>query len=109
LVYLAGNLFQKADLIFGKRSRPKRQSYGSSHTKATLAGNYPKLNAGDVLAFQEDRGPDTGDPADADPTKRCVVRLIKVDHGLIDPLTTLPITNIEWHAEDALPFALCLA
>lgn len=78
-------------------------------TRATLAGNYPNLNAGDVLVFQEDRGPDTGDPADADPNKRCVVRLTKVDHGLTDPLTTLPITNIEWHAEDALPFALCLA
>jgi hypothetical protein len=78
-------------------------------TSATLAGNFPKLQAGDVLVFVESRGPDTGEPGDADPSKRVVVRLIEVRAGLTDPLTSLPLTEIRWHAGDALPFAFCLA
>ena len=35
-------------------------------TEATLYGSYPNLQPGDVLIFQEMKGPQTGNPADAD-------------------------------------------
>ncbi len=76
---------------------------------ATLAGDYPALQPGDVLIFVEVRGPDTGSPSDADPMHRHAVCLTKVITGQTDPLTTLPVTQIEWRAEDAMPFPLCLA
>lgn len=78
-------------------------------TTAALSGTYPKLEAGDVLILAEAIGPDTGDPADADPNHRVAVRLVNVEAGVTDPLTSLPITYIEWHSEDALPFPLCLS
>ena len=79
------------------------------------------LQVGDVLIFEERIGPRTGNPADADPARRCAVRLVKVTPGT-DPVipskvnangTTYdlptPVVDIEWAAEDALPFALCLS
>lgn len=98
-------------------------------TRATLldgsdAAGRLRLRAGDVLVFAERRGPDTGDTADADPTHRHTVRLTRVapeasltDDGsdrvpappLNDPLTGQAIVEIEWAAEDALPFPLCLS
>lgn len=79
-------------------------------TRATLAGDFPELSAGDVLVFEEILGPHTGRAADADPEKRWAVRLVQVAAGLEDPLTNPPtaITEIRWAEEDALPFALCL-
>jgi len=44
-------------------------------TRATLAGHYPRLQAGDVLVFEELLGPVTGAPGDADPAHRHAVRL----------------------------------
>jgi hypothetical protein len=67
-----------------------------------------RLSAGDVLIFEEVLGPTTGDPADADPHHRCVVRLTKVEY-VTDPLFDVAIVNVEWSAADALPFALCLS
>ncbi len=78
-----------------------------------------RLKKGDVLIFEEVIGPKTGDPADADPTRRHVVRLVKVTPGE-DPLFKqaipgseeewpTPILEIEWAAEDALPFPLCIS
>ena len=58
-------------------------------TEATLAGSYPNLHPGDVLIFQEMKGPQTGDPADADIRHRCAVRLTQVAL-LVDPLFTNP-------------------
>jgi hypothetical protein len=68
------------------------------------------LQVGDVLIFEEVKGPKTGDPNDADPTHRHAVRLTQVTYDqdtLYDP--PFPIVEIEWAAEDALPFPLCLS
>ena len=66
------------------------------------------LKPGDVLIFEELFGPVTGQPADADPLHRHVVRLTKVEPG-VDPLYDQPILEIEWSEEDALPFPLCIS
>src|SRR5207248_6976253 len=67
-----------------------------------------QLEVGDVLIFEEVLGPVTGEPADADPTHRHVVRLTKVELD-VDPLYDQPVVEIEWCEEDALPFALCVS
>jgi hypothetical protein len=90
-------------------------------TGATLLGRLDTLRAGDVLIFEEALGPNTGVSADADPAHRHAVRLTRVSPGpgeadIEDPLYKDPddndpvlVTEIEWHAEDALPFALCIS
>jgi Baseplate J-like protein len=77
-------------------------------TRATLRGHQPDLQPGQVLIFEEVRGPETGDPADADPTNRFAVRLSAVSLGR-DELTGTDVTEIRWYAEDALPGPLCLS
>ena len=79
--------------------------------RATLLGDFPMLAPGDVLIFEERLGPRTGNPADADPAKRCAVRLLQVVAGITDPVTdpSVAITEIRWVAEDALPFPICLS
>jgi hypothetical protein len=66
------------------------------------------LSAGDVLIFEEVLGPSTGAEADADRTHRHAVRLTRVEPR-VDELYGQPVVEIEWAAEDALPFALCLS
>lgn len=86
-------------------------------TRATLRGEFPNLRAGDVLVFLEVLGPNTGLADDADPGRRHAVLLTKVDSGLEDPLgdpdnpgsPPMPITEIEWHTDDALPFPFCIS
>lgn len=84
-------------------------------TRATLIGNHPNLTKGDVLILVEKLGPKTGEAEDADPARRHAVRLIRVatedrDGGdLTDPLNDQPITEIEWHTEDALPSPFCIS
>jgi len=98
-------------------------------TEATLLGTYPHLQAGDVLIFQEMLGPQTGVAADADLRHRCAVRLTAVTTTdgqglpLVDPLfeqgtgkpivsaaqQPTPVTEIQWSAEDALPFPVCIS
>jgi len=84
-------------------------------TQATLRDHLPNLKAGDVLILQEARGPRTGEEEDADPAHCHAVRLIDVQHTdrdnnpLVDPLTEVLITEIAWHADDALPFPLCIS
>lgn len=101
-------------------------------TRATLRdGDTPatrlRLRRGDVLVLEERLGPETGSPADADPTRRHAVRLTSVEPEaalvltegletgrtagpvLQDPLTQQPIVKIEWHRDDALPFPLCVS
>jgi hypothetical protein len=85
-------------------------SDGSPGTRRRL-----KLSAGDVLIFEEVVGPATGNPADADPAHRQAVRLTKVTPS-IDPLYHAdgtdygqPVVEIEWCADDALTFPLCLS
>jgi len=97
-------------------------------TEATLQGTYPNLQPGDVLIFQEMKGPQTGEIADADLRHRCAVRLTQVatqdasGNTLVDPLfdkngkpitgsgqTPMPITEIQWSTDDALPFPVCIS
>ena len=83
-------------------------------TRATLAGHFPDLAAGDVLIFQEVLGPLTGEAADADPEHRHAVRLTEVRafdgvSPLTDPLDGSEVTEIVWHADDALPMPLCIS
>lgn len=66
------------------------------------------LKAGDVLIFEEVLGPKTGNQADADPSHRHAVRLVKVEPDF-DALYGQPILKIEWASEDALPFPLCIS
>jgi hypothetical protein len=66
------------------------------------------LDVCDVLVFEEVKGPHTGNPADADPARRHAVRLTRVTPSW-DPLTRRLVLEIEWAAEDALPFALCIS
>lgn len=75
-------------------------------TSATLHDPGVDLKAGQVLLFEEVKGETTGDPFDADPTHRCVVRLTRISRG---SRKGTPVVTIEWSLEDALPFALTLA
>ncbi|WP_298482786.1 putative baseplate assembly protein [uncultured Chloroflexus sp.] len=87
-------------------------------TRATLRGDLSAtLRPGDVLVFIEQRHPQTGYRADADPTRRYAVRLTRVI-ATTDPLggqfadppsnNPLAVTEIEWMDDDALPFILDL-
>jgi hypothetical protein len=67
-----------------------------------------QLKPCEVLLFEELVGPRTGDPADADPTRRHAVRLTRAQPSW-DPLTRRLLWEVEWCIEDALPFALCLS
>jgi len=88
-------------------------------TSATLRGAHPALAPNDVLVFQESISPTTFKTEDADRTKRWAARLTSVTTGvdpsgqLFDPVNpadaAVPITEIAWDADDALPFALCLS
>jgi hypothetical protein len=95
-------------------------------TQATLqddVGQRVRLRPGDVLIFEERNDPGTGEEEDADPAHRQAVRLTRVhpeagEDGagnrtpgslVTDPLSGQPVVEIEWHAQDALPFPLCLS
>ncbi|MEO7052010.1 MAG: putative baseplate assembly protein [Rhodanobacter sp.] len=67
-----------------------------------------KLAVGDLLIFEEVLGPQTGNPADADPAHRHAVRLTAVAMS-IDPLNATPLLEVAWDSCDALPFDLCLS
>ena len=83
-------------------------------TSATLwdssCADKDRLRAGDVLIFEEVKGPRTGREADAGLKRRHAVRLTKVTQGS-DTLHTppVPILHIEWDREDALPFPLVIS
>ncbi len=81
---------------------------GATHAtlKGTLA-THP-LSKGDVLIFEEVHGAKTGNPADANPDHRHVVRLKAAPQERTDPLTGEDVLEITWHEADALPFTLCL-
>ncbi len=69
------------------------------------------LTVGDVLVFAEVKSPTTGLVQDADPGRRHAVRLVRVDNTVQDtlPATAIDLVEVEWGAEDALPFSLCLS
>jgi hypothetical protein len=81
-------------------------------TKRTAPPSTPErllhLQVGDVLIFKEVLGPRTGKDEDADPSHRHAVRLTKVTQS-VDTLDDSLIVEVEWGAEDALPFPLCLS
>ena len=81
-------------------------SIGATH--ATLDGAFPLLIPGMVVVLAEVKGPLTGDASDADPSHRQAVRLAKV-MVTQDPLTSRPVTEVDWYAEDALTFPLCVS
>ncbi|HEX4696954.1 MAG TPA: putative baseplate assembly protein [Candidatus Udaeobacter sp.] len=93
---------------------------GSTEPAAQISADQPELKIhsprkqklqlkpGDVLIFEEVLAPITGNPADADPSHRHAVRLTKVTPGE-DALYKQPLVEIEWAAEDALPFPFCLS
>jgi hypothetical protein len=86
-------------------------------TRATLRNEDDTLGAlavGDVLILVETRNPQNGNAAEADPAHRHAVRLTAIKPAT-DPLYTeadgiqpLRVLDIEWAADDALPFPLCL-
>ena len=87
-------------------------------TRATMIQPGKDLAPGDLLLLEEKRGPVTGDPADADPAHRQVVRLTAV-RDVDDPLgaafladphaTVPPLVDVTWHDDDALSFALTIS
>lgn len=91
--------------------------------------NRLRLRRGDVLVLQSLLSNTSGELADADHRQRHAVRLTRVDPEADledmptdgdalkrkvpplrrDPVTDRPFVEIEWHADDALPFTLCLS
>jgi hypothetical protein len=90
---------------------PGKQGSTSDKAISTETPASPELHLklGDVLILEEVIGPETGNPADADPKRRHAVRLTDIQPGY-DPLhPEISITEIIWAEEDALPFPLCLS
>jgi predicted phage baseplate assembly protein len=81
---------------------------GGTGERATATTRSLQLEAGDFLLFEEVVGPTTGLEADADPRHRQVVRLARVERR-VDAVARLPLLEVEWGAEDALTFPLCLS
>ncbi|WP_051831111.1 putative baseplate assembly protein [Streptomyces violens] len=67
-----------------------------------------RLSPGDLLLFEEVKGPRTGTPGDQDPGHRQAVRLTSVTPA-VDQLDGQPVLEITWAQEDALTFPLCLS
>lgn len=66
------------------------------------------LKPGDLLLFEEVRGPRSGTPGDADPAHRQAVRLTSVTPA-VDRPAEQPVLEVTWAREDALVFPLCLS
>lgn len=98
--------------------------------KAAFEGHHAYLAPGQTLIFKEICGPSSGNPSDADLTKRHAVRLIRVNgidfktydnkrrsgtpvNAIIprktDELMKCDYVEVEWDADDALPFPFCLS
>ncbi|HET6485157.1 MAG TPA: hypothetical protein VFH83_01985, partial [Spirochaetia bacterium] len=75
---------------------------------AAAPGESWRLKPGDYLLFEEVKDPQSGQPQDANPEHRQVVRLTSV-RGDTDPLFNQAITHVEWANADALSFPLCVA
>jgi hypothetical protein len=88
-----------------KRRRKKKKS---PEPEPATGQRTLQLQVGDLLLFEEILGPKTGQPADADPTHRHVVRLTEVEESE-DILTGQPLLEIGWDEADALPFPLCIS
>lgn len=95
---------QSPETQYRQQEPPKK----SSTEQPPERGRKLHLQVGDVLFFEEVLGPKTADAADADPKHRHLVRLTRVELAE-DKLYDAPVVEIEWGAEDALPFPLCLS
>jgi hypothetical protein len=107
-------------LPFGATSAALTDSWLATESEGENADSgRPKraleLQEGDVLILEEVLGPNTGSAADADPRHRQAVRLTRVTR-VEDPLYRAPnsalpqpVVEIEWCAEDALTFPLCIS
>ena len=67
------------------------------------------LREGDLLLFEEAKGPATSLCEDASPEKRHVVRLVCPPRPFFDPLNGQALLEVHWSKEDALPFSFCLS
>jgi hypothetical protein len=85
----------------------------SGSTRATLVDQDPPcdLQPGDVLIFEAVRGLAAAGDAEAppDPAHRHAVRLASVTPAVDKVNGDKPVLDVAWHAEDALPFPLCLS
>jgi baseplate J-like protein len=77
-------------------------------TRATLKKGVTALKAGDFLLLRESTSPVTGLEGDADRTRRHVVRLTSVA-PLRDDIEAVDVVDVQWSADDALPFDLVIA
>lgn len=78
------------------------------HASAAHGERVLQLVEGNFLILEEIRGAATGARADADRSKRHVVKLLRVERT-VDPLDGTLLLEVEWDRRDALPFALCLS
>jgi hypothetical protein len=87
-------------------------------THCTVRGHVPGLQVGHFVLLAERLGPVTLAAADADRSKRHVVRITRIERtsdphgGLFEPVpvdAALDVTELHWDAADALPFALCVS
>jgi len=79
-------------------------------TAATLvdgSGPLSALAAGDFLLLVETVSPETGEAEDARPDRRHIVRLTRVA-AVADKLAPSALVEVEWSADDALPFDLVI-
>lgn len=73
---------------------------------AVLIGECPHIEEGSPLLFEQYADPETLRRKDIDPRLRHVVR-VKLRKDLPSPVTDgTPLTFVEWHGDDALPFHL---
>jgi len=111
----AATLFQEQNEINFYTWSDANCCLAAGSTQATLKNHFRSVRAGTVLIFAEKLGPKTGDPDDADVSKRWPVRLTRVqqtdylNRPLTDPLDGTPVTKIWWDPTDALPFPLCIS
>lgn len=77
-------------------------------TRCTLldTGRALQLRKGDLLVLEATASAATRAAEDADPALRHVVRLSKEPEEITDPLFSADVLEVEWLAEDALPFDL---
>lgn len=98
------------DTDTAKRSGDK--AYSADEDGASPDDHRPRrclqLHPGDHLLLEEVRDPGTGLAEDADPAHRHVVRLTRVTQTT-DPVLGVPLLDVEWAPDDALPFPLCLS
>jgi hypothetical protein len=83
-------------------------------TAATLRGAFPGLNPGDLLVLEEvirraDGRIERGDPARRAAVRLLAARVLPPGDPEADPLIGDAVTEIAWHADDALPCALRIA